>query len=421
MARSAGAVPMPAPLGVGLQIGGAKDPIRQLGPGDGQVDGDVGPVDRPAIFVAHDAGDRRARLHPQRELGRQLEGSFTPPPEIVDRHQTRLGASQPEAVDLRPPLHLEACLAGQIGGHVPFQPLAIDLAAEMDFGFRDRPPAVVDRHQGHAGLRRVGIVGHGGCGARRCAIASLGVRRRLAGRQCNRDAGRRLAGSDCVGRRAAFARRILAGTAQVALVGQAFVGRDLVERSRPIGRSPSQGDSADQARQRNDHQHGAERGPASQRCRKNPAFQSFDASADVGALGHRHARGPPQGQNADRQPGQNPAIGDRVAQVIGRHRIADRVARRGMGQANPPGQRMEPPHGSQRVNHQLPGDVLAAQMRQLVEQNRGQLVREFSLALHARDQNHRPPDPHDARAADLVGGHHLGARGQPSSRAIWPA
>ena len=31
----------------------------------------------------------------------------------------------------------------------------------MDFGFRNRQPTVVEHHQGHAGLRRVGIVGQG--------------------------------------------------------------------------------------------------------------------------------------------------------------------------------------------------------------------------------------------------------------------
>ena len=76
----------------------------------------------------------------------------------------------------------------------------------------------------------------------------------------------------------------------------------------------------------------------------------------------------------ERQAGERPGVGRDVAEEVGGHGVADRVARRRVGRAEPPGERVEPEHDRREVREEVPGQVVAAGMRQLVGEDRPQVV-----------------------------------------------
>ena len=75
------------------------------------------------------------------------------------------------------------------------------------------------------------------------------------------------------------------------------------------------------------------------------------------------------------EPRERSAIGRHIAEQVGRDSIADGVTRRRMRRADPPGERVEPEHDRRDVGREVPGEVVIPRVRQLVGEDRPQVVR----------------------------------------------
>ena len=142
-----------------------------------------------------------------------------------------------------------------------------------------------------------------------------------------------------------------------------------------------------------------QREPSRQGRPEDLAVERIDPAADIGRAGHRQARLRRRRDGGERESGERSGVGGDVAQEVGGHGVADGVARGRVGGSEPPGERVEPEQNRREVRRKVPGQVVAAGVRQLVGEDRPQVV---VGQCPGRQQQHRPPQAGEA------GRRHLG-------------